>query len=96
MMTEKIDAGPAEELTKKVIFKRINIDCAPGSIRPDNILCRAIKETSLLETDFTEVSRCFGNWTWTIPMDKYMPHQKAIGEKLKAFYEMGAIRYAAW
>ena len=77
----------------------LEIDCAPGGIRPDDILPSALNETEMKEEDFEITSKVFGNWTF-IPLKEkeelYKTSQSKIAENLKSIYGSGRIRYASW
>jgi hypothetical protein len=45
---------------------KIEIDCEPGPIRPDNVLKMIIKDTFINFEDFEIQSKLFGNWTWNL------------------------------
>ena len=75
----------------------IELDCAPGTPRPDALLPQVLAGTGL-ELD-EPVSTFFGNWTWAVPADqeeKYLAAKPVLAERIKALYNAGAIRYGSW
>ena len=49
---------------------KIELDCPPGSPRPDDLLPIVIEGTGLTMEDFTCTSRLFGNWTFELNPSK--------------------------
>ena len=79
----------------------LEIDCAPGSARPDAILKLILSsiDTKLSYEDFYLKSCCFGEWTFQYKQEKQALYDAArpkIGEMLKKLNSEGAIRYAEW
>lgn len=79
----------------------IKLDCAPGSMRPGDLIGAVVKETILEKMreshpDAT-VGRFFGCWTWSFPSisqaewnEKVRP---IIKPRIVALYNRGMIRY---
>lgn len=77
-------------------MKTIEIDCAPGTARPDSYI-REVVAGTVLESKLTEpVSKVFGNWEWAfdIPDDEYP--KELIKQRITALYNSGYIRYGSW
>jgi hypothetical protein len=77
----------------------VEIDCPPGTPRPDDLFPDVIKGTGLAVEDFDLVSKVFGNFTWELKAQKNDLYKKAkntIGERIKALYSQGKIRYGSW
>ena len=77
----------------------LEIDCAPGATRPDDVLPAALVGTELKPEDFGCVSKMFGNWVFVPRKEKegvYKESQSTIADNLKAIYGRGTIRYASW
>ena len=75
----------------------VNIDCAPGPIRPNTyfeVIC------SKLGIEYFEpVNKFFGNWTWmllTLTDEQLEVYSEFVPGYLKGLYESGKIRYASW
>jgi len=74
----------------------INIDCAPGTQRPDVYFEHIWKNILGHTEDAPEsVSKFFGNWKW-IDIEVTEEQQSEIGKYLKDCYSKGLIRYADW
>lgn len=77
----------------------IDIDCAPGGIRPGDLLPGVIDGLNLtLDADKPD-SMLFGNWTWIIPEDQteqYMKVKDTVKERITNLYNNGSIRYGSW
>ena len=83
--------------------KSIEIDCAPGGLRPGDLITGVVKGTvleSMPEAQPTaSVSRLFGNWCWTFPAisdEAWIAIQPVLRGRLTKLYQMGQIRYASW
>jgi hypothetical protein len=75
----------------------IELDCAPGFIRPGHLIEGVIKDTGL-ELKVT-TSRCFGNWTWDysdVPAEKWKEIQPILKARIEELYHAGRIRYGSW
>lgn len=80
---------------------QLEIDCQPGSARPDTILALVLgaANTPLTSKDFKVTGKLFGEWTFVVKEDKeeeYAEARKKIGEQLKILNAQGAIRFASW
>jgi hypothetical protein len=77
----------------------IEIDCAPGTPRPDTVLPLALSNTEMKVEDFEKTSTFFGNWTYVPLLEKeelYANSQNTIAENLKQAYAKGKCRYCSW
>ena len=75
----------------------IEIDCAPGGLRPDDLLPGVLEGTGI-ELGET-ISRSFGNWTWEIPYsqaDQYEAVRDTVKSRLEELYNSHRCRYASW
>lgn len=75
----------------------IELDCAPGSLRPGDLIAGVIKGTGLKEQE--PVSTVFGNWTWIypdVPESQWKVIQKVLKDRIEKLYHSGAIRYGSW
>ena len=75
----------------------IELDCAPGAVRPGSLIAGVIKDTGLEERD--SVGKFFGNWTWNyndVPKRVWKKIQPTLKERITALYNSGAIRYGSW
>lgn len=75
----------------------IELDCAPGSPRPGDLIGGVIKDTPLPLRD--PISRVFGNWTWDysdIPSETWEDTRKIIQLRIENLYNSGSIRYGSW
>lgn len=79
----------------------VEIDCAPGSARPDAILATVLSSlgTELVSEDFVKTRCFFGEWTFVLKKGKEAEYEKLkaeIGKSLSDLYKKGALRYASW
>lgn len=74
----------------------IELDCAPGYVRPGDLLPEVIKDTGLPMRD--PVYKCFGNWCWDYSdhADKFQAAKPLLKERIEKLYHSGAIRYGSW
>lgn len=79
----------------------IELDCAPGSPRPDDLFPGVIEGTELKISDFEIVSRLFGNWMFELKAGKaraasFVSAKATLRKRVEALYHTGAIRYGSW
>jgi len=77
----------------------IELDCPPGSPRPDDLLPGVLKGTGVEIDPQKTVTRFFGCWEWVVPeqyREAYEKHLKTIEARIKRLYEAGTIRYGSW
>jgi hypothetical protein len=75
----------------------IELDCAPGGIRPGDLIGGVIEGTGLELQD--TVGRFFGNWTWNyedVSPEVWEAAKPTLKERIVALYNSGAIRYGSW
>lgn len=75
----------------------IELDCPPGSPRPDALIELVIKDTGLEPK--LPCSTFFGNWTWDyseVPADEWAHIQSIVRPRITDLYNAGAIRYGSW
>lgn len=75
----------------------LEIDCAPGHVRPGDLLPQVLKGTGIVLGE--PQSRFFGCWQWVIPPEHvlaYSENRLVIETRLRELYERGAIRFAGW
>ena len=77
----------------------IELDCAPGGIRPGDLIAGVIKDTGLPVSE--PVAKVFGNWTWDYSevegiADLWLKAQPILKERISALYNSGRIRYGSW
>lgn len=75
----------------------IDLDCAPGSPRPGDLIGDVIAGTGLPLRD--TVSRLFGNWTWDysdVSPAVWEEAKPLLKERITKLFESGAIRYGSW
>jgi hypothetical protein len=74
----------------------LSLDCAPGAIRPGNLLPQVIKDTGLKVKE--PVATFFGCWTWDCSdqAEEYEKARATIGERVKALYNDDKIRFGSW
>lgn len=78
-------------------MQTINLDCAPGSLRPGDLIDGVLEGTGL---DAGEpVGMFFGNWTWEFDVERerwVAEIQPIIKPRIVALYNQGLIRYGDW
>ena len=77
-------------------IKRIGIDCAPFTPRPDYYIVEVIKDTpieALIEPENTD-SRVFGAWIWSFEIDDdvWAEWHHVIVGRIERLYADGCIR----
>jgi hypothetical protein len=75
----------------------IELDCAPGSPRPGDLIAGVIEGTGLELKE--PVSQLFGNWTWDysdIPAETWATVRVTLKARVTALYNRGLIRYGSW
>jgi hypothetical protein len=78
-------------------MQTIELDCAPGTLRPGDLIGDVIKDLGLPERE--PQSMFFGNWTWNysdVPADTWQRAKPELKARITALYEAGAIRYGSW
>ena len=79
----------------------IELDCPPGRPRPGELINGVLHDTGLVQGDFHEPSKTFGNWCWTLREDAqkdelYTKARPTIRERIEGLYKRGVIRYGSW
>lgn len=75
----------------------IELDCAPGSIRPGDLIAGVLKDTGIAVRP--DIGRSFGNWTWDYSdLDPvvWQNVRPVIKARITALHERGVIRYGSW
>jgi hypothetical protein len=75
----------------------IEIDCPPGSMRPDDFLPEVLRDTGLAMKE--PVVKWFGNWKWDysdVPEETWKELQPILKERITRLYDLGRIRYGSW
>jgi len=77
----------------------VEIDCPPGSPRPDDLFPGVLSGTPLTPEDFDLVGKFFGNFTWELKKGKehlYPVAKPVVKSRIEALYHSGQIRYGSW
>ena len=77
--------------------QQIELDCAPGSVRPGDLLAWVTEGLGL--PDKEPVSRVFGAWRWEYPEVPAAEWAKALPElkkRITALHHNGRIRFGSW
>jgi hypothetical protein len=77
----------------------IELDCAPGGIRPGDLLPGVIEGLGLTLNAAKPDRMLFGEWTWIIPADqseRYLSVQSTVKERIEKLYHAGFIRWGSW
>lgn len=75
----------------------IELDCAPGGIRPGDLIAGVLEGTGIPVRD--PVSKFFGNWVWTfqdVSPERWKEAQAITKPRVEALYHGGLIRYGSW
>jgi len=75
----------------------IELDCAPGGIRPGDLLPGVLKDTGIPVRKPKQMF--FGEWVWDyndIPADVWKAHNATIRERIEQLYYDGLIRFGSW
>lgn len=81
---------------------KVEIDCAPGSLRPWHLIDEIIEGTGLttdLNTDDNHPSAFFGSCTWFFEVDETKwktDIDPVVGKRITGLYNAGFIRYGEW
>lgn len=80
--------------------KRLTIDCAPGGIRPYDLLPQVVEGTCLpVKTAQDAISCVFGEWVWDyseVSDEDWLEAKKIVFPRLKKLYENNTIRFGAY
>lgn len=78
----------------------IELDCAPGSIRPNDLIAGVLKDSGLNVDDFTTGKPFFGHQIWILKdngKDEIFTNAKVLfKERIEVLYYDGVIRYGTW
>jgi hypothetical protein len=77
----------------------IVLDCAPGCMRPDNVLEIMLRDTTLKINDFENTVRRFGEWHFHVKnnkLDEYYKYYDIIVTAIINAETRGLIRYGAY
>ena len=75
----------------------IELDCAPGTPRPDTYIGGVIAGTGLEVRE--PASTFFGNWEWNysdVDADTWEKIRPTLETRVKELYYEGCIRYGSW
>jgi hypothetical protein len=81
-------------------METIELDCAPGTPRPDDLLPGILEGTGLTPDDFVITMKFFGWWRFELKPESdiklFRQHKPVFEERIKALYKQGAIRAGSW
>ena len=75
----------------------IELDCAPGGIRPGDLIEGVIEGLCLPSKE--PVSKFFGNWKWAFPdvsWERWQEIKPILKERIAELHRQGTIRYGSW
>jgi hypothetical protein len=75
----------------------IELDCAPGTPRPDHYLPMLLVDTGLEVRE--PVCKLFGMWIWDysdVPTEHWKRAQELLAERIGWLHDAGCIRYGSW
>jgi hypothetical protein len=79
-------------------METIEIDCAPGTPRPDTYIAGLLEGTGLAVPE-APVSTFFGCWTYAFDVPRHQWEtwiQPVVRPRIEALYHSGAIRFGSW
>lgn len=79
----------------------IQLDCAPGYIRPLDLFPDVIRGTGLTMADFKPPATFFGQWTWLLKRcdendERFLAAKLLFEERITELFNKGLIRYGSW
>lgn len=77
----------------------IEIDCAPGGTRPNELLIGVLHGLHPSPETLPPTSTQFGCWTWEfadINATTWQTWLPTIRERIRTLYSKGVIRYGSW
>ena len=75
----------------------IELDCPPGSARPDSYISNVLEGTGLEVKE--PVAKFFGEWKWDysdVPEEVWNSLKPLFEERISKLYHSGCIRYGSW
>lgn len=75
----------------------IELDCAPGTPRPDTYIAGVIEGLGLILKE--PCSTFFGNWKWDyseVSAEEWARIRPTLKERVTELYNDGCIRYGSW
>ncbi len=75
----------------------IELDCAPGTPRPGDLITGVITNLDLPVQE--AVTKLFGNWVWDysdIDSGHWAKIQPTLKKRITKLYNTGVIRYGSW
>lgn len=78
-------------------MQTIELDCAPGGLRPGDLIAAVIDGTGLPARE--PVLKFFGEWTWDygdVAPDVWAAAKPVLQERITKLYHGGMIRYGSW
>lgn len=78
--------------------KTIELDCAPGTPRPDTYIKGVVEGTAIEGMVKEPQSKLFGNWVWGFDVsdEVWIEVQRIIAPRIKNLYYKNKIRYGSW
>jgi len=79
----------------------IELDCAPGGLRPNDLIGSVLHGTGIAIDDFDTGAPFFGHQTWilkeTAGKDQQFTDSKPLfKQRIVDMYDSGIIRYGTW
>lgn len=101
-MSEVMLPEPSQDQGDRYNNFSIELDCAPGGIRPNDLIGGVLTDTGLEVSDFDTAPPFFGHQTWRLKAsagkDELFTsiHNDIIKSRVEALYNEGFIRYGSW
>lgn len=79
----------------------IELDCAPGTPRPGDLIGGVLEGTGLEVVDFETSAPFFGHQTWVLREsamkdELFMSLKPTLKERVTKLHDDGLIRYGSW
>lgn len=79
----------------------IELDCPPGSIRPNDLIDGVLRDSGIEPTDFETGAPFFGHQVWILKEEAnkdaiFTASKPTFKERITALYHSGRIRYGTW
>ncbi len=100
---DAVNAATAKNRSERYQDFSIELDCAPGGIRPSDLIEGVLKDSGLTAKDFTTSPPFFGHQVWILKEgskerdELFRAHKyETFKPRITSLYNEGYIRYGTW